>query len=148
MAKKFKTNINSFTIAHYILLFLVVGLCICIIAWIMIHRVNSAPENNVTLNTTHMTSSDPCVQRTINTVNQMWAYDPKQVPQKYWEIAMNYMNQPITTRTYGLCQDVGYICHPGQILRDCDPCAVPSARTYAQSIHISDMIEKNCNTEN
>ncbi len=28
---------NSFTIAHYILLFLVVALCIGIIAWVMVH---------------------------------------------------------------------------------------------------------------
>lgn len=148
MAKKIKTNITSFTIAHYILLFFVVVLCVCIIAWVMIHRNNSSPENNVSINTTHISSSNPCVQRTINTINQMWAYNPKQVPQKYWDIAMSYMNQPIITRTYGLCQDVGYVCHPGQILRDCDPCAIPSARTYAQSIHIADMIEKNCPDQN
>ncbi|MEE1111526.1 MAG: hypothetical protein UIH99_04910 [Alphaproteobacteria bacterium] len=144
---KFKTNISSFTIAHYILLFLVTITCIGIIAWVIIYRNNNAPENNVHLPVTHIQGSNPCVKRTIETVNKMWRYDPKMVPGKYWDIAMRYMNQPITHETFGVCQDVGYICHPGQIRRDCDPCAVPAARKYAQEIHISDMLAEHCDTK-
>lgn len=144
MAKKFTTNTSAFTISHYILLFLVTILCIGIIAWVMIHRNNPHPENNITPNITHIHNTDPCVQRVTNTVARMWAYDPRSVPEKYWQIATDYINQAITTRIYGLCQDIAYVCRPGQLLRDCDPCAVPSARNYAQSIHIADMIEQNC----
>ncbi|MBQ7056242.1 MAG: hypothetical protein IJN91_04925 [Alphaproteobacteria bacterium] len=144
---KFQTNTTSFTIAHYLLLFFVMIFCISIIAWVMISRNNSAPTNNISGNILHIHSSAPCVQRTIKTVKQMWEYDPKSVPEKYWEIAMSYMNQKIQDRTYGICQDVAYICPRGAILYDCNPCAVPMARDYAQNIHIADMIVANCGTK-
>ena len=144
---KFKTNINSFTIAHYILLFLVVGLCIVVIAWIMIIRNGNSPHNNVSANIMHVHGKDPCVVRTIETVEKMWEYDPKSVPDRYWNMAMEYMNQTITAHFYGICQDVAFVCHPGQIRRDCDPCAVPSAREYAKQMQIADMIKTNCSPQ-
>ena len=144
MSKKYKTNTNSFTIAHYILLFLVAIICIGIIAWVMIHNTNKNTKNNVTID--HI-SQTPCIQRTINTVERMWAYDPKMIPNKYWKIAMDYLNEPIRTHTYGICQDVAYTCNVGQLRRDCDPCAVPSARQYAREFHIADMIKQNCPDE-
>ena len=144
MRKKFKPDTNAFTIAHYILLFLVTIICIGIIAWIMINRTNSHPTNNVTA--TYIKHS-PCIQRTINTVEKMWEYNPKMIPNKYWEIAMDYLNAPIKTHIYGICQDVAYTCHIGQIRRDCDPCAVPSARKYAREFHIADMIKQNCSKQ-
>ena len=147
MAKKFKTNTNTYTIAHYLLLFLVIGLCICIAAWIMITRHNNNPINNVTPTITHISSTLPCVKRTVDTVEQMWRYDPKSVPQKYWNIAIEYLNEPITAHTYGLCQDVAFVCHTGQIRRECDPCAVPSARAFAKQQQIADMIKMNCSSE-
>ena len=147
MAKKFKTNTSAFSIAHYILLFLVVALCIAIIAWVMIKTNNPKPENNVSANVIHVKDADPCVQRTRDMVARMWAYDPGAVPEKYWGIAENYLNQVITTRTYGICQDVAFTCRAGQIRVDCDPCAVPSARDWAQSIHVADMIQKNCGVD-
>ena len=144
MAKKFTHNTNAFSIAHYILLFLVVGLCISIIAWIMITRNNNNPANNISQNIIQIRETDPCVARTRKTVAQMWAYDPRAVPQKYWEIATQYLNQAIQTPTYGICQDVAFTCHVGQLRRDCDPCAVPSARAYAMEIHTADLIRTNC----
>ncbi|MDO4424027.1 MAG: hypothetical protein Q4C08_04505, partial [Pseudomonadota bacterium] len=57
--KKFKHNTSAFTIAHYILLFLVTGLCISIIAWIMISRNNNQSPQTVV----HIKNTDPCVQR-------------------------------------------------------------------------------------
>ncbi len=144
---KFKTNTNSFTIAHYILLFLVVILCISIIAWVMIARNQTAPQNNVQQNILHTTGATPCVKRAIKTVENMWENDPRSVPEKYWNIAIEYINEPISVRTYGLCQDVAFVCNPGQLRRNCDPCAVPNARAYAKSIQISDVIENNCNKQ-
>lgn len=144
---KFQTNTTAFTIAHYIFLFFVMFFCISIIAWVMIKRDNPNPSNNISDNILHINSSTPCVQRTIRTVKQMWEYDPRAVPEKYWEIAMDYMNQKIENRTYGLCQDVAYICPRGAVIIDCNPCAVPMAREYAQKIHIADMIMANCGTE-
>lgn len=145
--QKFKNNTSAFTIAHYILLFLVTGLCISIIAWIIITRNNDAPTNNISQNIIHIKNTDPCVQRINNIVAQMWAFNPRAVPEKYWVIATDYLNQPITTRTSGICQDIAFTCHVGQTRIDCDPCAVPSARLYAMNIHINDLIQANCATE-
>lgn len=144
MATKFKTNTNSFTIAHYILLFLVVIICIGIISWVIIKRHNNTPQNNITPTITHAKNTDPCVQRATDTVAQMWAYNPRLIPQKYWQIASDYINETITTRTYGICQDIAFTCRPGQKRIDCDPCAVPSARAYAQDMQTADIISKDC----
>lgn len=144
MATKFETNTNSFTISHYILLFLVVIICIGIISWVIIKRHNATPQNNITPTITHVKNTDPCVQHATDTVAQMWAYNPRLIPQKYWQIASNYINETITTRTYGICQDVAFTCRPGQKRIECDPCAVPSARAYAQDMQTADMISENC----
>ena len=141
--QKFKDNISTFNIAHYILLFLVACICITAIAYTAITHNNHTPENNITINPPK-TPATACINRVTRQIHQMWQYNPKSVPQQYWEIAMTYLNTPIAETTYGLCQDVAYVCHAGQIRRNCDPCAVPSARKYAQSIHISDAITENC----
>ena len=137
-------NTTPFTIAHYILLFLVTVICICIIAWVIIKRTNSDPRNNITPTITHISGHDSCTKRATNIVMKMWAYDPKSVPARYWQIATDYMNEKITARTYEICQDVAFTCRIGERRRDCDPCAVPSARAYAQSIQIADLIPQIC----
>ena len=148
MATKFKTNTNSFTFAHYILLFLVTIICISIISWVVIKRNNPTPQNNITPTIVHIKSVDPCVQRITNAVAQMWAYNPRMVPQKYWQIASDYLDEVITTRTYGICQDVAFTCRPGQKRIECDPCAVPSARAFAQDRQTADTISENCPNTN
>ena len=144
-ATTFQQNTSPFSIAHYIFLFLVVACCIAVIAWVMIARQNPQPENNLSPMVIHVSNDDPCVQRVTETVLRMWAFNPRAVPQKYWDMAMNWMNQPVTMKMYGLCQDVAFTCRPGQLRKDCDPCAVPSARDFAQGRHIADMIQENCN---
>lgn len=144
---KIQTNTSAFTIAHFIFLFLVIFFCIAIIAWTMIRQNNSNPTNDITGNILHLSGSQPCISRTIKTVQQMWEYNPKAVPEKYWEIAMNYMNQRVQKTTYGLCQDIAFVCKAGDILHDCNPCAVPLARDYAQQAHIADMIMSNCGVD-
>ena len=113
MAKEYKVNTNTFSIAHYILLFLVTILCIGIISWVMIRRNNPAPQNNIQTIGTYAHQTDPCVHRITNTVAKMWAYTPDMIPERYWDIAMQYLDETITTRTYGLCQDVAFTCRPG-----------------------------------
>ena len=140
--KKIHHNLSSFNIAHYILLFFVVCLAIGIVAYATITH-NNTPTNNTEFSTQHI-SSTACINRVTRQIHQMWQYNPKSVPQQYWEIAIAYLNTPIAETTYGLCQDVAYVCHAGQIRRNCDPCAVPSARKHAQSVHISDAITENC----
>ena len=140
MKKTFKQNTTPFTIAHYILLVIVILLCTSIIAWITITNHNTKKNKDIPTDK----NTPPCIQRITNTVGQMWAFNPQSVPEKYWNIAIEYLNQPIKTRTYGICQDVAFVCNVGQIRRDCDPCAVPDARAYAMGIHIDDLIRTNC----
>lgn len=141
---KFKNNTNAFSIAHYILLFLVVGLCIGLVSWTLVRRNNNAPSNNVAPTITHIYANDPCAQRIANLVAQMWAYDSANVPDKYWRIADDYINQPMETKIYGVCNDVAFTCRVGQLRRECDPCAVPSARMLAQDQQTADMIKIYC----
>lgn len=139
-------NTNSFTIAHYILLFLVVGLCIGIAAWIMISSRTATPKNNVEP-VVHISNTDPCSRQTMNAIAQMWAYDPGMVPQKYWDMAAEYANEQIVTRIHGNCNSVNFTCRPGQIRRDCDPCAIGTGRQIAMDQHIADTIRQNCDTQ-
>lgn len=148
MAKKEKIKLNKktnpFTAAHYILLFLVVVLCIAIIAWIMISKQRQQNAMRPAPVVTHVQNTDPCVQDVRNIVAQMWAYNSEQVPQKYWDIANGYLNQQITTRQSGVCADVAFVCKPGQRRIECDPCAVPSARMVAQDQQVTDLIQQYC----
>ena len=143
MKPKFNPSTNSFTIAHYILLFFVTTLCICIIAWIIIFRHNPAPTNDLGPSF-NKSPAYSCPQRVRTMVKEMWQNDSKSVPAQYWQLASEFMDAPIRSTTYGLCQDVAYVCRPGQRRRDCDPCAVPSARAYAQEVQTIDMIGKLC----
>lgn len=136
-------NTNSFTIAHYILLFLVVALCIGIIAWILISANNSRPTNNIEP-VVRITNTDPCVKAARDSIAQMWAYTPGAVPEKYRLMAADYANEQITTRMRGTCNDTAFLCRPGQIRRDCDPCAMGTAIQMATEQHIADTIKENC----
>ncbi len=137
---------NPFTIAHYILMFLVAGLCIGVVAWAMISAGGNRPVSNVEP-VTHIANTDPCSQKMMNAVAQMWAYNPGAVPQKYWDLAAEYANEQIKTRIRGACNDVKFVCRPGQIRRDCDPCALGSARQMAMDQQTADMIAENCPAE-
>lgn len=135
---------TSFGIAQYILLFLVAALCVGIVAWTMI---TAAHKDNITASTptiTHITNTDPCVQNITNTVSQIWAYNPELVPQIYMDMATNYANEQITTKIYGACNDIKFVCRPGQIRRDCDPCAIGGGRQMAMDQQIADMVQENC----
>lgn len=135
---------NSFSIAQYILLFLVVVLCIGIVAWTLVHTGRNMKSENPATNVVHITNTDPCVQNIMNVVSQTWAYNPNSVPQKYLDLATQYANAQITTRIHGACNEITFVCRPGQIRRDCDPCALSSARQIAMDQQIADMIQSNC----
>ncbi len=134
---------TSFGIAQYILLFLVAALCVGIVAWTMIAAANKK-HNNGAQTITHITNTDPCVQNITNQVSQIWAYNPELVPQVYMDIAKNYANEQITTKIHGACNDITFVCRPGQIRRDCDPCAIGGGRQIAMDQQIADMIQENC----
>ncbi|MBO5834064.1 MAG: hypothetical protein J6R22_03870 [Alphaproteobacteria bacterium] len=143
MKQKFKTNTNTFSIAHYILLFFVVTLCICIIAWVIIFRHNPDATTNIT-KSENISGAYSCPQKVKKMVTKMWQNDSNSIPKKYWRLAQDFLNAPVASTTFGVCQDIAYTCHAGQIRSDCDPCAVISARAYAQEIQTIDMIGNIC----
>lgn len=140
------TQTTSFKIAQYILMFLVALLCIGIIIWIF--TAGKADKNNNSGqsvdNVIRITNTDPCVQQVNNAISQLWAYNIDSVPEKYINIANNYVNEQITVHTSGVCNDVNFVCRPGQIRRDCDPCAIGSGRQFAMQQQINDEIEMQC----
>lgn len=135
---------NSFSIAQYILLFFVVVLCIGIVAWTLVHTGRRVDSENKTPSVIHITNTNPCVADITNKISQIWAYNPELVPQRYLDMATNYANEQITTRIHGSCNDVSFVCRPGQIRRNCDPCALSSARQIAMDQQIADIIHMEC----
>lgn len=131
-------KLNTFTIAHYILLF-----CIGIVAWILTRSGKSVHENSD--NVIRVTENiSPCAQNIMNQVSQIWAYNPELIPAQYLDIANEYVNGRITEKTRGECNNVKFTCRVGDIRRDCDPCAVGTARQMAMERQISDMTAQYC----
>lgn len=151
MAYKKRRNYEttSYSIAHYILMFILVCACIVIVAWILIadrhHEDTDATGAIFTEQTiTSNGQISPCAQKVINTVAQMWTYNPDQIPARYWDIASHYVNGNVTERTEGTCDKVKYICYAGQRRRDCNPCAVQNGIAMAMDRHAADLISKKC----
>ena len=142
MAKTSEFQTNPFTIAHYILLFMVAVVCISIVTWLVIARHNADAENNT--NITKIMNTNPCVQETRNAVSRMWAYNQELVPMRYKTIADTYANNAVLTRVTGYCNDAPFTCRAGQLRRTCDPCAIGAGRNIAMERHIADMIRTNC----
>ena len=145
MAKKSEFQTTPFTIAHYILLFMVAVTCVSIVVWLIIARHNAAIQDG--LNITKIMNNDPCVHQTRDAVTRMWAYNQELIPTRYKTIADAYANNAVLTRVTGYCNDVPFTCRAGQLRRTCDPCAVGAGRNMAMEIHITDMIRANCGYE-
>ena len=144
---KYQNQTTSYSIAHYILIFMLVCIGIVLVAWLLIaagyryQAQQAISDDNVIVMPNETT---PCAQSVMNQVAQVWAYDPNKVPQKYWEMAVDYLNGTVDTWTEGSCNDIRFICNPGQVRRDCDPCAVSTAMSMAMQAHTNDMIAKKC----
>ena len=146
---------TSYSVAHYILIFLLICLGVVVVGWLLIaagyrnyeQQLADDPvveETVETTTTTTATTLSPCAQKVMNEVAQMWAYSQNDVPQKYWDMAVEYLNSPVSSWTEGTCNDIRYICNPGQIRRECDPCAVSNAMSRAMEAHTRDLKAKNC----
>ena len=138
--KKVLIQTDAFKIAHYILLFFVVVLCIALVSWAMF----SARDSEFVTASPRFNTSNPCVKRVKDAVTQMWEYEPTLVPQKYWRMVSDYADSVLPARASVPCDGRSYVCLAGQMRRDCDPCALMSGRQYAISVHISDMVHQLC----
>ena len=144
MAKKSEFQTTPFTIAHYILLFMVAVTCVSIVVWLIIARHNAAIQDG--LNITKIMNNDPCVHQTRDAVTRMWAYNQELIPPKYIQMAKEYADETITNRTTGYCNDASFTCRPGQRRSVCDPCARGTGRQMALNAHIADTIKTTCDT--
>ena len=142
MAKKTEFQTTPFTIAHYILLFMVAVVCTSIVVWLIIARHNATVADSI--NITKIMNNDPCVNQTREAVSRMWSYNQELIPMRYKTMANTYANNAVLTRTSGYCNDVPFTCRAGQLRRTCDPCAVVAGRNMAMEVHIADMIRANC----
>ena len=136
-------QITSFKIARYILMILVIILCVGIISWILFSPSDKNDNAHVD-NVIRITNTDPCVQKVNNSIAQLWAYNMNDVPQKYIDMIDSYLNEKIATKTTGYCNDTKFTCKPGQARKDCDPCALGSAKQFAMDQQIVDMISTEC----
>lgn len=135
MTRKIKNQTNSFSIAQYILLFAVVVLCIALVAWRITSARGTKPDN---------IAPEKCATRVTENITKMWTEAPDTVPAKYWTMVSEYTNQPVTVPTSGNCNGTAFSCAPGQIRRDCNPCAQLRATARARSAHIADVINETC----
>ena len=138
--KEFQTT--PFTIAHYILLFMVTVVCVSIVAWLIIGRYNTGLTNNVSVS--YRLSKDPCVVQTREAIAKMWDYNQELIPMRYKTMVDMYINDAILTRFSGYCKDTAFTCRAGQLRRTCDPCAIDTGRRQAMERHILDAIDVKC----
>ncbi len=141
--KEFQTN--SFTIAHYILLFMVVVTCASVVVWLIMDRYKAQQESRT--NITYIIKNDPCVAQTRDAVSRMWAYNQELIPTRYKTMADTYANNAVMGRITGYCNGIPFTCRAGQLRRTCDPCATESGRNMAKKYHIADMVRANCGYE-
>ena len=145
MPKQQEFQTNAFTIAHYILLFMVVVTCVSIVTWLIMDRYKTQQANKT--NITYIMNNDPCVQKTRDAVSRMWAYNQELIPTRYKTMADTYANNAVLSRVTGYCNSVPFTCRAGQLRRTCDPCAIGAGRNKAMEYHIADMIRANCGYE-
>ncbi len=136
---------TSFRISRYILLILVIILCTGIIAWTLVSKRQNHQNNAPVDNVIRITNTDPCVQDVTNKISQLWAYSPDDIPMKYLNMINEYINERITAKITGYCNDIKFTCKTGQLRKDCDPCALGSAKQFAMDQQIVDTVAQKCN---
>lgn len=136
-----KIQTDSYTVAHYILLFLV----IVVVVWFVIWAIRSTRGEAVAGETKTPAANTSCVQRTIDSVAQMWINDSDDIPSEYTDMVTQQANRIVNVKTRGNCNGVSFVCEMGVMRSSCDPCAVAVARQKAIDKHTADLVLKNCN---
>lgn len=142
MARKKEFQTNSFTIAHYILLFMVTVTCASIIVWLVLQ--NHREQVKKAMDIVYITNNNPCVRHARDAVKQIWTYNQELIPTRYKIIVNKYVNEVMPARVKGYCGDEPFMCRMGQIRHVCDPCAKKTAREMAMTQHMADVIYANC----
>lgn len=123
---------NSFTIARYILLFLVCGAVFMFLVWLM-----TSPKHD-------RSDFAACRAAVADTVNKIWHDNPTEIPPQYVQMVTDYADFIIEIPTSGRCNDSDFTCAPGMRRRDCNPCAAQIGAERAREQYINDMAARTC----
>lgn len=135
---------SAFSVAHYVLLFLVSTICTVSVVWVLIAANNRESRLNDKFISQSSNSQKSCQRRTADNVVILWESNYANVPEKYKIIETNYANRIVPVRTTGTCNGTRFICEMGDLRYQCDPCAKKSAYKRAMFQHISDAIDQEC----
>ena len=123
---------NSFTIAKYILLFLVCGVVFMYGIWLI-----TSPRGG-------KNKVEKCRESVVQTVDKIWHNNPTEIPPQYVQMMVDYVDFVIQIPTSGRCHGAEFTCTPGMRRRDCNPCAADIAAERARDQYISDMQKQLC----
>ena len=142
MARKKEFQTSSFTIAHYILLFMVAVVCASVVTWLVLqnHRRNVVRQMDVA----YIANNSPCVKHARDAVKQIWTYNQELIPTRYKIMVHKYVNEVVPVRIKGYCGDEPFMCRMGQVRNVCDPCVKKTAQEMAMTQHMADVIYANC----
>jgi len=137
----YKNTPSAFSVAHYVLLFVVSCACTISVVWVLIATTNKETALRHKLNTE---TTKTCQRNAADKITHIWHNTPEQIPLAYTTLENNYANRIVPVRTTGTCNGKKFICKMGDIRSDCDPCAQNSAKKRAMFQHISDVIDEMC----
>lgn len=135
---------SAFSVAHYMLLFIVATLCTVLVVWVLITANNREASINDKITMQHTRSNKICQRTTADKTTAIWQNRPHEIPKHYLEMEQNYANRIVPVRTTGNCNGQKFVCKMGEVRSSCDPCAKNSARKRAMFQHISDSIDQTC----
>ena len=135
---------SAFSVAHYVLLFIVSTLCTVSVVWVLIAANNreAALHDKIRTNT-----PKTCQRDVADNVKNMWETQPNMIPAHYKTMEINYANRIVPVRTTGTCNGEKFVCQMGEVRASCDPCAKNSAQKRALFQHISDIIDQTCKND-
>jgi hypothetical protein len=135
---------SAFSVAHYVLLFIVSTLCTISVVWVLIAANNRETTIHSHILKTNTNTKKSCERAAADAITLLWQNSPQDVPEKYKIMENNYANRIVPVRTTGTCNGVKFICTMGSVRSKCDPCAKNSAQKRAMFQHISDTIDELC----
>ncbi len=135
---------SAFSVAHYVLLFLVSCLCTIAVVWVLISANNREASLNDKMLTHHTQQNKTCQRAAADQITSLWETRPHEIPKQYLLMEKNYANRIVPVRTTGVCNGKKFVCKMGDVRATCDPCAKNSAHKRAMFQHISDTIDQLC----
>ena len=95
-------------------------------------------------------SSSKCEIKARGQASQKWNFDyDNEIPQKYKDRISSIINSPVTTDIQGQCSPGGiFNCHPGDIYKECCPCADFRAERQVKEEYVNDFIKEQCSESN